>query len=104
MNVLQVVIDLLLSCFQFVYDFYSKQFMLTDTISAWHFIMICFVVGGLGALIARAFGASSIASSGSSTVDSYGRAHDRKYKDSYEYYAKQRDRNETYKQRYNSEH
>lgn len=78
MNVLQVVIDLLLSCFQFVYDFYSKQFMLTDTISAWHFIMICFVVGGLGALIARAFGASSIGHSGTAVKGAIAKRNNKK--------------------------
>lgn len=65
---LQGVLDLFKTYFGFVYDFYSKTFMVSENISAWDLLIVFFVAGGIITLIIRTFGASGIASSGSSVI------------------------------------
>ena len=75
---LQGVLNLFKSYFGFVFDFYDKTFMLSDGISAWDFLLICFVAGGIITLIIRAFGANGIAQGGSSAVNVIKRSNSQK--------------------------
>ena len=64
---LQGVLDLFKMYFGFVLDFYNETFMIDNNISAWDFIIVCFVAGGIITLLVRSFGGSGMAGSAAST-------------------------------------
>jgi hypothetical protein len=99
---LELVLNTFKDCFLFVYNA-LQTIKLTENVSAWDFLLVCFVAGAIISFIMRSFGASGIVSGGSSAVDTYINARDRKHKDSYEHYANSRNRNREYERRYRND-
>jgi hypothetical protein len=66
MSIWEATVYIFRICAEFVYNFFSEQFMLTETVSAWDFLMLCFVIGGIITLLVRSYGGSGTSGSGSS--------------------------------------